>query len=109
MDEENRDEYFRSLITQPPNELTNKSCEINTVLESAFCQSTSDCEYSTDSEVSVLVSSQSNGHFAKNTVTPDRSTYPEAIKCTTVKLEKEEGNHVAVEIVTADLSNICLF
>ena len=38
MDEENRDEYFRSLITQPPNELTNESNEINSVLKSAFAR-----------------------------------------------------------------------
>lgn len=105
MDEENRDEYFRSLITQPPNhsnynQYKNESSKNTTVLESAFYQS--DCEYSTDSEVSVLVSSKSNNHFTKNTVTPDQSTYPDSIQCAAVKLEKEKGNHIAVGILTAD-------
>ena len=68
MDEENRDEYFRSLITQLPhhsnyNEYNNDCSEKITVLKSAFCQS--DYEYSTESEVPVLVSSKSNGDFTK--------------------------------------------
>ena len=99
MDEENRDEYFHPLITQPPhhsnyNEYNNQCSEKTTVFKSAFCQS--DCESRMDSEVFVLVSSKSNGHFSKNTVTPDQSTIPDSIHCTTVKLEKKEGNLIAV-------------
>ena len=99
MDDENRNEYFRSLITQPPHQSNHTECnndcsEKIMVCESAFCQS--DCEYSTKSEVSVLVSSKSNGHFTKNTVTPDRSNIPDSIHCATLKVEKEEGKPIAV-------------
>ena len=99
MDDENRDEYFRSLITQPPHQSNHNEYNVNCtekimVRESAFCQS--DNEYSTESEVSVLVSSKSNGHFTKNTVTPDRSIIPDSIHCVTVKVEKEEGKLIAV-------------
>ena len=59
---------------------------------------------SIDSEESILVSSKSNGHFTKNTVKSDRASFHNPIQCTTVKLEKEEGNHIAVGLLTAHLN-----
>ena len=64
MDEDNNEEYFRTLITQPPhsdyNKYDNQKCVPETVLEPVFCE-TDDGNCSTESEVSVLVSSQPNG------------------------------------------------
>ena len=53
MDEENRDKYFRTLIPQPPNHSSYN--EYDCVI------TTAEDEYSTESEVSVRVSSTSNG------------------------------------------------
>ena len=72
-----------------------KNVDLKLYLREFFCED-DDVDYSTESEVSVLVSSKSNGHFTKNTVTPDRSIIPDSIHCVTVKVEKEEGKLIAV-------------
>ena len=92
MDDENRDEYFRSLITQPPHQSNHNEYNIDCtekimVRESAFCQS--DNEYSTESEVSVQVSSTSNGQSSIDKITPEKTSIPNSIHCETVQVKRE--------------------
>ena len=96
MDEDDKEEYFRTLITQPPhskyNQYDDEKCVPETVFERVFCDD-DDVDCSTESEISVLVSSQPNGQFVKNTVTPEHSFIPSSIDCSKQKIKKEKGNH----------------
>ena len=96
MSEDNNEEYFCTLITQPPhsnyNEYDNEQCVQCTVLESAFCDN-DNVEYDTESEDYVRVLSTSNGNKAKNIITPERASVPDTIQCETVVVKKEKGKH----------------
>ena len=96
MDDDDNEEYFRTLITQPPhsnyNQYDDEKNVPETVLERVFCED-DDVDYSTESDVSVLVSSQPNGKFVKNTVTPERPFVPSSIHCSEPKIKIEKGNH----------------
>ena len=98
MDYDANEEYFRTLITQPPlsnyNQYNDEKIVHETVLERVFCED-DDVDYSTESEVSVLVSSQPNGQFLKNTVTPERPLVSNSIK-----IKTEKGNYPAVSFPT---------
>ena len=99
MDEENRDKYFRTLIPQPPNHSSYNEydCVIITPPESAFCDNEcAEDEYSTESEVSVRVSSTSNGQSSINKITPEKSSIPNSIQCETVQVKREKGKYIAV-------------
>ena len=95
MDEDNNEEYFRTLITQPPQSHYNQYEYVNsvpiTVLDRVFCDD-DDVDASTESENSVRVLSASNGHITKNRITPEQSSVPVSIQCETVKIKKEKGN-----------------
>ena len=88
MDEENRDKYFRTLIPQPPNHSSYN--EYDCVI------TTAEDEYSTESEVSVRVSSTSNGQSSINKITLEKSSIPNSIQCETVQVKREKGKYIAV-------------
>ena len=98
MDDDANEEYFRTLITQPPlsnyNQYDDEKIVPETVLERVFCDE-NDVNYSTESEVSVQVSSQPNGQFVKNTVTPERPLVSNSIK-----IKTEKGNYPVVSFLT---------
>jgi len=106
MDEDNNEEYFRTLITQPPQSQYNQYEYVDTVpitvLERVFCAD-DDVEASTESEHSECVVLESNGREKQNMITPERSLVPVSIHCDTVKTKKEKGDsfNYCFTIITA--------
>ena len=91
MEEDNNEEYFRTLITQPPQSQYNQYAYVDTVpitvLERVFCAD-DDVEASTESEHSECVVLESNGQKTQNMITPERSSVPVSIQYDTVKTKK---------------------
>lgn len=70
------------------NAYDNKCCVQSTASESAVCDN--EIEYSTESEDSVCLSSESKGHSSKNRITPEQSSVSISIHCLTVKVKMEK-------------------
>lgn len=102
MPKENREEYFRTLIIQPPHysSYNESDCEVTTATKSVFCNNErAEDECDTESEVSVHVTSTSNDPLSNNETLLDKNY----IHCATVPVKKVKGNYLAV------LLTVCFF
>ena len=97
MNDNNNEEYFRTLITQPPlnhyNEYDDEKCVPVTVLDRVFCDD-DEVDCSTESEDSVQVLSISNGQSKKKRTTSKQSSVPVTIQCKKVKIKQEKGKQL---------------
>ena len=82
MNEENSDEYYKSLRTQPHRSSYNKyDCVVTTTPKRAFCVNECEVEYNTESDDSVRDCTVSTCYSSKNNITPERPSIPDSICC----------------------------
>ena len=99
MDEQNSEEYYNSLYTQPNHSNYNEYDYATTSApENKFCSNDIEVEIdsTTESEASLGPSSKSNANSPNNKITPEKPSIPGSIHCETLRIKNVKGKQHTV-------------